>query len=101
MNLEQKYNIFLDKNNDEFIKLYIQERLRLGIGCLFGDCSKDNNEIDIRYIPYDNIPSELKNDLKKKMDMHNDSSKFLYCFFYDANDSVLIELNLEKINKFD
>ena len=50
MNLEQKYNIFLDKNHDEFIKLYIQERLRLGIGCLFGDCSKDNNEIDQEFL---------------------------------------------------
>jgi len=96
MDFEKKYNMFIEKNYDEFIKLYIQERLRLGIGCLFGDCTKDNNEIDIRYIPFENIPLELKNDLEKKMENNPYSNNCLYCFFYDKNESVLLELNLDK-----
>ena len=91
MNFEEKYKLFLNKNYDEFVKLYITERLRLGEGCLFGNLI-NNDKVDLYYLGLDNIPAEIRNDLKKKIDSNTTSQNKLYCYFYDECNSLLFEL---------
>lgn len=92
MNFQEKYKLFLNQNYDEFIKLYISEKRRLGNGCLFANLN-ESQKVDIYYLPIDNIPKEIKNDYIKKINCKN-SDNYLYCYFFDKMDSLLLELDL-------
>ena len=101
MDIEEIYNnfsIIVNNHNQEIIQLYIQERQRIGEGCLFIDTTPaKDNKINMTYIPIEKIPDKIRSDLKEKNDA-NPKESIIYFYIFDNENSLLYELDLDNNN---
>ena len=101
MDIEEIYNNFstiVNNHNQEIIQLYVEERQRIGNGCLFIDTTPiKNNKINMTYIPMEKIPDKIKNDLTEKYNA-NPKESIMYFYIFDSENSLLYELDLDNNN---